>query len=506
MREIPTAQTWLARARALQPEGRALIDGCLRGSAGSSTFGVVNPATGTEIGRAARCDAEDVDAAVRAARSAHDGRRWSRIPPRDRMAILVRLADLIEARAVELALLDTLCMGKPVGLSFGYDVGAAARTFRFFGECIDKIEGAVGATREDVLHYVLRQPFGVVGCIVPWNYPLMMAAWKAGAALAAGNCVVLKPAEQSPYSAVMLGELFLEAGGPAGVLNVVPGLGEEAGRALAMHGDVDKISFTGSVEVGRLMFVYSGQSNMKRVSVECGGKSPQIILDDVPDLTRAVDAAVHGIFGNQGEVCSAGSRILIARTMYEEFLARFVERADQLYRCGDPLDPATTLGPLVSRAHKRRVLDYVTSGCREGARMLRGPADGENMDHCFVPPTIFRDVRPGMVIARDEIFGPVAVLMPIDGPAHGLALANDSRLGLAASVWTANIGNAHRLARDLQAGVVWVNCYDDGDMTLRWGGFKQSGNGRDKCLEAVTQHGQTKSIWVDIGRSHPAGD
>ncbi|MDH3521922.1 MAG: aldehyde dehydrogenase family protein, partial [Myxococcales bacterium] len=327
---------WHELAERLRPETRCFVDGEFVPARAGGVFETINPATGQVLAEVARGTAQDIDAAVAAARRAFKSGVWSRMAPRDRMEVLYRTAHLIQGHATEFALLDTLDMGKPISDMLASDVPGAVRTFQFFAETIDKLDGMVTNTAPSALHYILRQPLGVVGCIVPWNYPLLMAAWKLAPALAAGNTVVLKPAEESPLSALLLAKLFLEAGGPAGVLNVVPGFGEEAGKALALHNDVDKIGFTGSVEVGKLMMIYAGQSNMKRVSTECGGKSPQIVLADTPDLDSAVAYAVDGIYANQGEVCNAGSRLLVAREILDEFTEKFRQKAKTAFVPGDP--------------------------------------------------------------------------------------------------------------------------------------------------------------------------
>jgi gamma-glutamyl-gamma-aminobutyraldehyde dehydrogenase len=442
----------------------------------------------------------EIDHAVAVARKAFKSGVWSRMEPRARMAVLERFSALVEANAEELALLDSLDMGKPVMDMMNIDIPGSVTSLKFFAETIDKIEGAVTSTAVTALHYILRQPLGVVGIIVPWNYPLMMAAWKLGPALATGNSVVLKPAEQSPLSAGLLAELFIEAGGPAGVLNVVHGLGEEAGKALALHHDVDKIAFTGSTEVGKLLMIYAGQSNMKRVTTECGGKTPQIVLADYDDLDTAVTYAVNGIYGNQGEVCNAGSRILVEKTIHDDFIERFTMRTAQNFVLGDPLDPSTTIGPLVTASHQKRVLNYIDIGRKEGAALRFGGGVPNSFSAgAYVEPTLFTGVDNSMQIAREEIFGPVATIIPVDGIDDAIEIANDTVYGLAASIWTRDVAKAHRFARDIEAGVVWVNCFDHGDMTSIWGGFKQTGNGRDKCLEALTQYTQTKSVWINLG-------
>jgi gamma-glutamyl-gamma-aminobutyraldehyde dehydrogenase len=447
----------------------------------------------------ARGTEEDIDLAVAAALKAYRSGEWSRMAPRDRMEVLFRFADLIEANAESLAVLETLDMGKPIGAVVAEDIPAVVTTFRFMAECIDKVDGAVTNTDKDSVHLVLREPLGVVGCITPWNYPMLMAAWKVAPALAAGNTVVHKPAEQSPTTASRLAELFMEAGGPAGVYNVVNGMGEDAGRALALHNDVAKISFTGSTEVGKLIMQYAGQSNMKRVGLECGGKSPQIMLADLPDLDAAVDAAINGIFANMGEVCSAGSRLLVERPIYDAFIERFIEGGRDAYVPGDPLDPETNMGPLIDRGAQERVLGMIESGRKEGAKLHFGGNAPENLANgAFVNPTLFGDVRNDMTIARQEIFGPVASVIPFEGADEGLAIANDTIYGLAAGIWTRDINKAFRLIKGIEAGVVWINAYEDGDMTQPFGGYKQSGQARDKCIESFKSYTQTKSAWIRL--------
>jgi 4-(gamma-glutamylamino)butanal dehydrogenase len=495
--ELSTRE-WHARATALRYATGHFIDGEHVDSLAKGRFTATNPATLQPLCEVAAGTAADIDRAVASGRRAFASGVWRRMAPRDRLGVLSRFAGLIEANAERFALLDTLTMGKPIRDMLAIDVPSAVQTFTYFAELSDKIDGAVTATAADAFHYILREPLGVVGCIVPWNYPLLMAAWKVAPALAAGNSVVLKPAEQSPLSALLMAELFVEAGGPAGVLNVVNGLGETAGAALALHGDVNKIAFTGSTEVGKLMLVYAGQSNMKRVSLECGGKSPQIFLADLEDLDRAVNYAINGIFGNMGEVCNAGSRLLIDKPIAEAFVARFVELGRTAYRAGDPLDPATNLGPLVTAGHRARVVSYIERGKRDGARVEFG-GDTPPLAGSYVNPTLFSGVSNQMTIAREEIFGPVAAAIEVDGIAEALKVANDSIYGLAASVWTRDLKTAHTAVRDLEAGVIWVNCFDHGDMTQPFGGYKQSGQGRDKCLESLLSYTQTKSAWIHLG-------
>ncbi|MDX3929817.1 MAG: aldehyde dehydrogenase [Shinella sp.] len=495
-----SGSTWHEKASALSLEGRLFIDGDYRQAASGGRFETVNPANDAILAAVSRGDAADIDLAVAAARKAFRSGAWSRMAPRARMAVMLRFADLVEAHADEFALLDTLDMGKPIQEMLNVDIPLALTCLRFTAECIDKIEGSVGSTASDVLSYVLRQPLGVVGCIVPWNYPLLMTVWKIAPALAAGNSVVLKPAEQSPLSALLLARLFMEAGGPAGVLNVVNGFGAEVGKALALHMDVDKIAFTGSAEVGKLMLIYSGQSNMKKVATECGGKSPHIVMADAQNLETAAWWAAMGIFGNQGEVCCAGSRILVEKPVVADFLDLLKTRAKADYVPGDPLDIATTMGPLVTREQQKRVLDYVEIGRQAGADCVLGGGIPAGLEHgAYVAPTIFAGVDNGMRIAREEIFGPVATIIPVSGYEEAVAVANDSSFGLAAGIWTSDLGKAHRFARDVEAGMVYVNSYMNGDMQLPFGGWKESGNGRDKCMDAITSYTQSKGVWVTIG-------
>jgi acyl-CoA reductase-like NAD-dependent aldehyde dehydrogenase len=467
-------------------------------AARDARFTVVNPATGEPLCDVAAGSAADIDRAVASGRRAFASGTWRRMAPRDRLDVLTRLAALIDRNAQRFALLDTLVMGKPIRDMLAIDVPQASLTFRYFAELSDKVEGSVTATAVDAFHYTLREPLGVVGCIVPWNYPLMMTSWKVAPALAAGNCVVLKPAEQSPLSALLLAELFVEAGGPPGVFNVVNGYGLDAGAPLALHNDVAKIAFTGSTVTGKKMLTYAGESNMKRVSLECGGKSPQVFLADLEDLDRAVTYAINGIFSNMGEVCSAGSRLLVDRKIAGDFKERFIERGQTAYTCGDPLDPETNLGPLVTQRQHTKVLDYIAKGRAEGARLEFG-GQRPNRPGFYVSPALFTGVHNRMTIAQEEIFGPVAVMIEVDGLDDALRVANDSIYGLAASVWTSDLRSAHEAVRRLEAGTIWVNCFDHGDPTQPFLGHKQSGQGGDKCLEGLLSYTQTKSAWVHLG-------
>ena len=417
-----------------KPETRLFIGGDYVDAIDGDRFETVNPANLETIATMSAANGKDVDAAVAAARKAF--RSWSRMAPRDRMAIMYRFTSLIDEHAEQLAVLDTLDMGKPISDVLNVDIPCVIQTIQFMAEYIDKIEGTVTNTEKDVMHYVLREPIGVVGAISPWNYPMLMATWKFAPALSAGNTVVLKPAEQAPLSCLRLAELFIEAGGPPGVFNVVNGIGEVAGRALALHNDVDKVTFTGSTEVGKLMLQYAGQSNMKRVSLECGGKTPQIFMSDVADLDRAVASAYDGVFANMGEVCNAGSRLLVNRKIHDEFVDRFVSAGKEAYVPGDPLDPDTNLGPLVTDEAQQRVLSFIESGKEQGAELKFGGDVPDGLTGAYVNPTLFTKVDNSMRIAREEIFGPVASVIPFDNIDEAISIANDTIYGLAAGIWT----------------------------------------------------------------------
>lgn len=495
-----TFEKWQAVAeKALKkPETRLFIGGDYVDAIDGQRFDTVNPANLEAIATMSAANAKDVDAAVASARKAFRSGVWSRMAPRHRMEIMYRFTKLIDEHAEQLAVLDTLNMGKPISDVLQIDIPSVIQTIQFMAEYIDKIEGAVTNTESDVMHYVLREPIGVVGAISPWNYPMLMATWKFAPALSAGNTVVLKPAEQAPLSCLRLAELFTEAGGPAGVLNVVNGIGEVAGKALALHSDVDKITFTGSTEVGKLLLQYSGQSNMKRVSLECGGKSPQLFMADVADLDRAVASAYDGVYANMGEVCNAGSRLLVQKKIHDEFVERFIAEGKDAYVPGDPLDPETNLGPLVTSEAQQRVLSFIESGKEEGAELKFGGDIPGGMTGAYINPTLFTKVNNSMRIAREEIFGPVASVIPFDTIDEAISIANDTIYGLAAGVWTQDLSQAHRLVKEIDAGIIWVNSFDEGDMTQPFGGYKQSGNARDNCIESLLSYTQSKSAWIRL--------
>lgn len=491
---------WLQTAERTTMPCEAFVDGSHVAAGSGATFEDRSPRDGAVLAKVAFCDEIDVNRAVAAARAAFEDGRWSRVHPRHRKKVLLDFARLIRENAAELAVLETLDVGKPITESVKVDVRGAATCIEYFAEAADKLMGEVAPMGAEVLATVTREPVGVVGCVVPWNYPMLITSWKLGPALVTGNSVVLKPAEQSPLTAIRLAELAAQAGLPDGVLNVVPGDGPTTGRLLGLHPDVDKLAFTGSTEVGRLFLSYAGQSNMKMVSLECGGKSPHIVLADAPDLQLAADAVAWGIFYNQGESCSAGSRLLVDRSVKDEVVARVVTVARALV-VGDPLDPATEVGAVIDAFQQGRILSYIDGASAAGAEVLvGGSAVRQETGGNYMPPTVVDGVTPAMQIAREEVFGPVLAVLDVDGPDEALAVANDTMYGLAAAVWTRDISTAHRMASRLRAGTVWVNTYDATDVALPFGGFKQSGFGRDKSLHAIDGYTQLKTTWVDFSR------
>ncbi len=490
---------WKSQASSLSYRNQAFIGGKYVDAASGATFDCINPATGQVLTKVAACDKEDVDRAVAAARAAFEKGSWSQMAPAKRKRILQKFADLMEKHATELALLETLDMGKPIRDSSSIDIPGSINCIRWYAEAIDKIYDEVAPTGPEAVAMIRREPVGVVGAVVPWNFPLLMASWKLGPALATGNSIVLKPAEQSPLSAIRIAELAAEAGLPEGVLNVVPGFGETAGQAIGRHMDVDCVTFTGSAEVGKYFLKYAGESNMKRVSLECGGKTPNIIMGDAPDLDAAATAAAWGIFFNQGEVCNAGSRLIVEESIKDQVLEKVMEIGKSL-QPGDPLDPETRMGAIVDQTQMERVLGYIEAGKAEGATLrMGGQRAHADKGGFYIEPTVFDNVDNRMKIAQEEIFGPVLSTISVKDVDEAIRIGNDTIYGLAAAVWTRDITKAHRAARALRAGVVWVNCFDAGDITTPFGGYKQSGFGRDKSLHAMDKYTELKTTWINLG-------
>jgi gamma-glutamyl-gamma-aminobutyraldehyde dehydrogenase/4-guanidinobutyraldehyde dehydrogenase/NAD-dependent aldehyde dehydrogenase len=493
-----TSPTWHERAHDLRIDGRAFINGERVAARSERQFDNHSPIDGRLLGAVARCDGADVDIAVAAARAAFEDGRWAGFAPAKRKRILLKFADLMQQNAAELALLETLDMGKPIKYSQAVDVAGAANCIRWYGEAIDKVYGEIAPTPANSLALITREPVGVVAAIVPWNYPMLMASWKLAPALAAGNSVILKPSEKSPLTALRMAELALQAGIPPGVFNVLPGFGNEAGSALALHMDVDCIAFTGSTRVGKQIMQMAGQSNLKRAWTELGGKSANIVCADCPDLDAAVAASIGSIFFNQGESCNAPSRLFVEESIRE----RFIEKALALvpaYAPGDPLDDKTVMGAIVDDIQLNTVMGYIEQGKAAGAKLVTG---GERVrldtGGYYVAPTIFDNVSADMAIAREEIFGPVLSVLGFTDVKEAVRQANASPYGLHAAVWTADLSKAIQTSRALRAGTVHVNQYDNDDITVPFGGYKQSGNGRDKSLHAFDKYTELKTTWIQI--------
>src|SRR5580658_10292667 len=478
---------WVEALKALNPEGRALINGRLIEAQSGARFDNISPIDGKSAGAVARCASADVDAAVANARATFESGDWRRREPKDRKRVLLRFAELIRGDLERLAALETLDVGKPIGNSLNVDVPFAADCIAYYAEFADKLYDEIAPTGPNDLALVRREPLGVVAAIVPWNYPLIISAWKLGPALLAGNSVILKPAEQSPLTAIRLGELAVAAGIPPGVLNVVTGFGEEAGKPLALHGDVDMVSFTGSTEVGKLMLRYAGESNMKRVALECGGKSPHVVMKDA-DIEAAASGIAWGIYYNAGETCHAGSRVIVHQSIKDKLIEAIAKVAATI-TLGHPFEPSTQMGALIDQGHMQRVLGYIDSGVSQGARVaLGGKRAFEEFGGYYVEATVLDAVHPDMRVSREEIFGPVLTITSFKDEAEAIRLANDTIYGLAAAVWTSDMNVSHRLSGALRAGTVWVNTFDRSSLATPFGGFKQSGFGRDRSYHAIDKY------------------
>jgi gamma-glutamyl-gamma-aminobutyraldehyde dehydrogenase len=493
-----THEEWQQRASKVLIEGRAFINGNYVHAQDGRTFECINPATGQVLADITLSGEAEVGHAIAAARRAFDHGDWPQMAPRARAAILKRFAALIREHSEELALLETLDVGKPIADTTSVDIPGAAYCVDWFAEAIDKTGGELTPVDPSLVGLVSREPIGVVAAVVPWNFPILMASWKFAPALAAGNAVIVKPSEKSPLSAIRVAALAKQAGIPDGVFQVLPGAGD-VGKQLALHMDVDCLAFTGSTGVGKLIAAYAAESNLKRVWLELGGKSPNIVLQDCKDIAKAAQAAAGAIFYNMGEMCTAGSRLLVHKAIKQPFM-QALQQAARDYRPGDPLDPSTRMGAIVDQTQYDKVLSYIDKGQAEGASLFcGGKALNRDQPGLFIEPTIFDCPAPDLAICREEIFGPVLSVITFEDTDEAIRIANDSPYGLAAAVWTADLSAAHTVARRLRAGTVWVNCYDEGgDMNFPFGGFKQSGNGRDKSLHALEKYTELKSTLIKL--------
>ena len=492
-------QPEIDRLRALPvAAGRLFIGGAFRPADDGGMIDVVSPIDGRVFTQIAAGSARDADAAVRAARVSFDGGKWSRAAPAERKRVMLRIADLIERHALELAVLGVRDNGTEISMALKAEPGSAAGTFRYYAEAIDKVYGEIAPTAPNVLGLIHREPVGVVAAIVPWNFPMMIAAWKIAPALAAGNSVVLKPAELASLSLLRLAELCAEAGLPEGVLNVVTGYGATVGEALGLHMDVDVLAFTGSGPVGRRLLEYSARSNLKRVFLELGGKSPNVVFADAPDLDLAAKVSAYGIFRNSGQVCVAGSRLLVEASVHDAFVAKVAAIAAKI-RVGDPLDLTSEVGAITSEAQMEKDLGFMREAAAEGGELVTGGHRvRQETGGFYLEPTVFSGITPAMKLAQEEVFGPVLGVMKFDGEEEALRLANGTVYGLASAVWTANLSRAHRMVRGIRAGVVHVNTYGGADNTVPLGGVGQSGNGHDKSLHALAKYTDLKTAWIQL--------
>jgi len=496
MTDMLSQEACSAIASKLQLPTKAYIDGQFCDALNEGRFDTVNPATGAVLARIAACGAADVERAVHSARSAFADGRWSKLHPGERKLILLRLAQLMEAHALELAVMESLDSGKPVSECVAVDLPEAVRTLRWHAELIDKLYDSTAPSGPNVLALIGREPIGVVGCVLPWNFPLLMLAWKIGPALASGCSVIVKPAELTTLTTLRVAELATQAGVPPGVLNVVTGTGAEAGEPIGLHADIDMVSFTGSTGTGRRFLNYSAESNLKKIVLECGGKNPAVVMPDAEDLSLVATHVTNGAYWNMGENCSATSRLIVHESIKDRLLDEICVRMDD-WKTGNPLNPENRIGALVSQGHFEKVKSYVDLAAADGCSIVKG---GKTIDGVYVEPTLIDGVPSHSRLARDEIFGPVLSVSTFKTLDEAIHLANDTRYGLAASVFTASQANSLRLAREVRAGTVTVNCFGEGDVSTPFGGYKESGfGGRDKSIHAHDQYTELKTIWIDLG-------
>lgn len=498
MSELLTLSEYQNLAGRLSLPVKAYINGQFVAALSAKTMPTINPATGEKIAQISACDSADVDLAVANAKKTFETGVWARMHPTKRKKIMLNFASLIGKNSRELAVMESLESGKPIRECELVDVPETIHCIEWHAEAADKMYDQLSPSGTDAVGLIVREPMGVVACVLPWNFPLMMVAWKIGPALATGNSVVVKPAEQTSMTTLRLAEIAVEAGIPAGVMNVLPGYGHEAGQALGLHDDVRMVSFTGSTEIGRKFLEFSAQSNLKKIVLECGGKNPSVVLSDADNLDSASQQIVYAALWNMGQNCTANSRVIVHKDVKAELTAKILKAIDS-WQTGNPLDPANALGAIISQEQYDKICNYIAIGKAEGARVLTGGEPILIDEGLFIAPTLFDDVTPDMTIARDEIFGPVFAIITADSNEHALEIANDTCYGLQASLYTANGKNAQRYARKLQAGTVSINCYSEGDISTPFGGYKLSGfGGRDNSLQAHDQYTETKTIWLDI--------
>jgi len=499
MSDVLSLDEYTAIAASLTPPSEAFINGGFRKGRGDA-MAVTNPATGETITSIHQCTSDDVDDAVLEARKAFNEGSWSRLHPAERKDVLIRLCKLITRNRHELAVMEAIDSGKPIRDCAEIDIPETIHTIKWHAEAIDKIYDQTAPVGDDAMAMIVREPIGIVGCILPWNFPMLMMAWKIGPALAAGNSVIVKPAEQTPLTALRIAELAMEAGLPRGVLQILPGDGPTTGQPIGLHPDIDMVSFTGSTETGRRFLTYAAESNLKKVTLECGGKNPAIVLDDAENLDDVAGHIVNGAFWNMGQNCSATSRLIVHKDIKAELMARILDHVKE-WRHGNPLDPINRMGVLVDQEHFKKVTSMIDAAKKAGHKPITG---GDSPDGAGVAPTIFDGIKPSDPLAKDEVFGPVLSVIEVASAEEAIEIANDTNYGLAGSVFSSNIRTALRLARQMRAGTVTVNNYGEGDITTPFGGYRESGfGGRDNSLAAHDQYTEIKTIWVDLSDPKP---